>query len=960
MEPTMPASPHVARATARRLPAILAAAALAATVLAPAGALAASTPGAAPTAVAADDTRAMMPNDPFMAFGWPYKLAGKVGETKTLYASAFSVQLGFHPVIHFSSTTPHVCAISGTTVRFLAAGDCGIHLVSTGDQFYAAGVADETYTVGTQEIVGDEGGPPLPMGAVVPLRGAATSGLPITWTAPDPWLDEEGNGTANDCTIVDGPDGPAVLAGDRPGTCVVIASQPGGNGWAAAEPRQQAFYVGPGYDASWSVTAPDHSERSDGTIQTGDVLAVTYASTAAIATCGVEVSARTARMQFPGVVAEDGRSCHFSVTIPELPDIPNQAGASACDGPFGNMISCDIRPEVCVAAELADADGQPLAMVPEDRLTPYAGHCPGVWEDGQPAQQPASMLNFLDTQPGPAAYTFASEPQVLSWDPVDWGTPDLNFGFNRLVHLELPSWVEVCRGLEIGVPPVAHWWSNPDESPCPAWDLRVPAQSASYPSQTVGYVAASYATGGGTAQVLGYLPVDLAEQDLDGEFSSTLPAFAPITPREEYLDGAAGSWEPDYRVFGSAVEPTTCTMTIDNPANPDEPIVIERDQAGGFDCHFSVPVSELRSTLDNAGCRANFNVVAAFLDGDGNPVRDELFVSSCVRPRQASLPPQVEAIHTGGQTLIGSGAADPTAVHVDVAVHPAAPETGRVAAELADCTASRSRNVTDGALEPAYVTCDLPDGGYVATSTSYNASGDSTTVDYPFVVGATDTAKPHTTPPVAVIRSGAALSGRAIPVRVTWTGADDPGGTGVARYELARSVNGGPWTRLSASLRAPRSNLTVAPSGTVRFRVRAIDVAGNTGSWTYGRVISPRLVQQSDGWVGVSGHWRIAGDPRYSGGSAIKGASAGMSTVYTFRATSVGLVTRTGPTRGKARILVSGEYRATLDLRRSSSVFRYVAFSQAWSSVHTRTLRVVVQGTSGRPTVEVDAFAVLR
>lgn len=932
-------------------------AALVATGIAPGGVLAAPRSSNQATATA-DETRAVLPNDPFMAFGWPYKLAGVVGQSVPLYASAFSVQLGFDPVVRFSSNTPSVCSITGSTVRFAAPGDCGIHLVTNGDQFYAAGAADVTYTVGTQEIFLGYQEPVLPAGSTLPLRGQATSGLPVHWEAPSPWIDEDQNESPNACTVIDTPDGPAVQAGDAPGMCGVIATQPGGAGWAPADAKTQLFPVGPGYAATWSVTAPDTLRRTDGTIQTGDLLSVTYTAEVPIDTCDIAITARLARASFPGILSGDKRSCRFSYTIPQLPPAVSH-GASACDGPFGNMIDCDMRPEVCVAAALGSVDGLQFGMAVEDRLTPYEGHCPSTWEDGKAAQQPADMLNFLDTQPGPAAYTFTSEPQVLSWDTGDWGSGDLNFGYNRLIHLQVPAWVEACGRVEIGIPPVGHWYDM-EPGPCPTWDIRVPAQSAGYPGETTGYVAVNYTVGGLFASVLSRQVVDTTGQDLDGEFASTLPALMPLTPSEEYLDGAATTWEPDFRVFGSAIEPTACTLTLDNPANPDEPIVLQRAETSGFDCHFSVPIADLGGAIDGLGCRASFTVTAAFLDDNQEPVREELFESACVRPRQPSVPPQVEAIRGARGTLVGAGAVDPTAVHVDVAVGPVGEARSAVAATLNACSASRSRNVTDAALDPAYVTCDLPVGSYVATSTSYNASGGTSATVYPFSVTPVDGARPSVTAPVAAIRSGAALSGTAIPLRLTWTGADNPGGSGVARYQLARSVNGGAWATVSTSVTAPWANVSARSSGTVRYRVRAIDAAGNTSAWAYGRVIRPRLVQQAAGSIRYVGHWRTYGGTRYSGGSAARAAIAGMAAVYSVRATSVGLVTRTGPARGKARVFVNGGYRATLDLRRATTAYRVVAWSQAWPALATRTIRVAVQGTAGRPTVEVDAFVVLR
>ena len=63
---------------------------------------------------------------------------------------------------------------------------------------------------------------------------------------------------------------------------------------------------------------------------------------------------------------------------------------------------------------------------------------------------------------------------------------------------------------------------------------------------------------------------------------------------------------------------------------------------------------------------------------------------------------------------------------------------------------------------------------------------------------------PTVTAPVASIRKGPKLSGARIPVVLTWAGAD-VGGPGIARYELARTTDGGAhWTTISSGLTGSR------------------------------------------------------------------------------------------------------------------------------------------------------------
>ncbi len=222
-----------------------------------------------------------------------------------------------------------------------------------------------------------------------------------------------------------------------------------------------------------------------------------------------------------------------------------------------------------------------------------------------------------------------------------------------------------------------------------------------------------------------------------------------------------------------------------------------------------------------------------------------------------------------------------------------------------------------------------------------------------------DRTAPSVSPPAATLRSGAASSGSAVPIRIAWTGSDT-GGSGIARYELARSTNGGAWSTVSNSLTTPYAHVTVPSSGTVRLRVRTVDKAGNAGPWAIGPTLSPRLVQQSSSAVKFGGTWTSTSSTSYSGRSAKYAKAARASATYTFTGRSIALVTTTSNTRGKVKLYVNGVYKATVDLYRSSTQYRVLAWQMTWATSGTRTIKLVVVGTAGRPRVDLDAFAVLK
>jgi subtilisin family serine protease len=219
-----------------------------------------------------------------------------------------------------------------------------------------------------------------------------------------------------------------------------------------------------------------------------------------------------------------------------------------------------------------------------------------------------------------------------------------------------------------------------------------------------------------------------------------------------------------------------------------------------------------------------------------------------------------------------------------------------------------------------------------------------------------DRTAPTASAPSASLRTGAALAGSALPLRLKWT-ASDGGGAGLDHHELARSLNGATWTMLSAP--STIVDLSAASSGTVRYRTRAVDVAGNVSAWAYGPTLTPRLIQQTATSIHYHGTWSSSTLASFSGGSARYARSSTASATYTFTGRGIALVSTRATTRGKVRVYINGAYVAIVDLW-GPTQYRTVAWQKTWSTVGTRTIKLVVTGTSGRPRVDLDAIAVLR
>ena len=150
------------------------------------------------------------------------------------------------------------------------------------------------------------------------------------------------------------------------------------------------------------------------------------------------------------------------------------------------------------------------------------------------------------------------------------------------------------------------------------------------------------------------------------------------------------------------------------------------------------------------------------------------------------------------------------------------------------------------------------------------------------------------------------------------------------------------------------------PPGQVhRFRVRAVDRAGNVSAWATAGAFRLGAVQEASVSVLRKGRWTARVSPSFYGRRAISAEAAGASARITFTGQQVAWVSAVGPTRGAARVYVDGAYARTVDLRGASSATRRIVYVRSWTSSARHTLEIRVVGTSGRPRVDVDAFLII-
>jgi hypothetical protein len=223
-----------------------------------------------------------------------------------------------------------------------------------------------------------------------------------------------------------------------------------------------------------------------------------------------------------------------------------------------------------------------------------------------------------------------------------------------------------------------------------------------------------------------------------------------------------------------------------------------------------------------------------------------------------------------------------------------------------------------------------------------------------------DKAPPIVSSPGAVVLPGQHLTST-VPVRLSWS-SNDPivktVNTGVAKNALQVSRNAGAWTNVTlSSPGATSATVNLQPTGSYRFRARAIDVVGNRSAWATGPLLHMRLKQQ--GSATLSGSWSTQTRTALSGGSALSASSPGSAAQFSFSARSVSWIGSVGPGSGFAQVYLDGALAATVNLARSTARDQQILYSKEWAGIAAHTLRIVVLGTHGHPAVSIDALAVV-
>jgi hypothetical protein len=183
-----------------------------------------------------------------------------------------------------------------------------------------------------------------------------------------------------------------------------------------------------------------------------------------------------------------------------------------------------------------------------------------------------------------------------------------------------------------------------------------------------------------------------------------------------------------------------------------------------------------------------------------------------------------------------------------------------------------------------------------------------------------------------------------VPVRLRWASRD----ADAVGFWLWKSVDGRRWRFVPVpNPSAQQAVLALRKRHRYRFLIHAYDEAGNASPAAFRLSFALSVLDDRSPQIAYRRRWRH--------GRATSGrASARLS----FTGRGIAWVSRTGPTGGRARILVDGRYVGTVGLYSPTTVRRAIVFSKSWRRKGRHSVAVRPAGGVGR--TPVDAFVLLR
>lgn len=237
----------------------------------------------------------------------------------------------------------------------------------------------------------------------------------------------------------------------------------------------------------------------------------------------------------------------------------------------------------------------------------------------------------------------------------------------------------------------------------------------------------------------------------------------------------------------------------------------------------------------------------------------------------------------------------------------------------------------------------LPAGRHEVRIRAVALNGRMASVSVPMV--SDGTLPEFTAGPSVLLRTGSLDA--IVPVRLRWA-AKDAGG--LRRVALTGPVTADLGTGATAWAG------TVRPGVAITYGLRATDRAGNVRSVAATR--TPFIVPETR--AVRSGAWRTLTGASHLGGSALRSTAANASLSWSFTGRSASLAVARTAASGRVRVYVDGSPSGVIDLRSPRTLYRRAVWTRSWNDSARHTVKITVEGTSGRPGVIADGLVYLR
>jgi len=149
---------------------------------------------------------------------------------------------------------------------------------------------------------------------------------------------------------------------------------------------------------------------------------------------------------------------------------------------------------------------------------------------------------------------------------------------------------------------------------------------------------------------------------------------------------------------------------------------------------------------------------------------------------------------------------------------------------------------------------------------------------------------------------------------------------------------------------------TAKSGAAATWSLTAHDQAGNTGAASVAG--TPVILQETS--ATRTGTWAVKSSANYLGGQSLTSSTKNASLTWTFTGRSAAWVVSRATGSGQADIYVDGVKATTVDLKSAATVYRDAIWTRTWSTSGTHTVKIVVVGTSGRPTLTTDGLVHLK